>query len=306
MEAFIANVKGIKEGEMFPACEKEKTMEMKKMKTLCVVLMGLVASPMVSHAGAGSSGGGDAVAAEFTRIAHQISQLVERQPVAEVSGKDFKEGVLGTLVRTQDKVFHNGMEVDAINIPSEKKIVVSRSRWSDLKAQKRMKYVLVFHEYLGVLGIDDSSYQISKALFGKVDRIADFTCNSFKLINSQSSGQKYFLKVSMLGDLSTVEIVDQNSTPVESFLSSSAGFVTMALDGTPPATGAEQWAIDNMALYVHHSKGALYRALRIKGIIGLLSEKSKVGTVPATLWMFTTPNTAPISETEVNCNYITY
>lgn len=52
---------------------------------------------------------------------------------------------------------------------------MSRSRWSDLRAEKLTisRFNLVVHEYLGIIGADDSKYTISNELT-KLMGVADF------------------------------------------------------------------------------------------------------------------------------------
>ncbi len=106
--------------------------------------------------------GGDVVASQFGKIAHvTITKAItgrfpkkNRQIIT-----DLKAAVLATRISTEEVLHLDSYEVDAINYPEENRIVVSRSRWKELRRSE--KELLVIHEYLWLAGYDDSSYQLS-------------------------------------------------------------------------------------------------------------------------------------------------
>lgn len=119
----------------------------------------------VCAGGGVTSSGGDSVAAEFSVTARHIASILENEIKTVVSSQDFLSAVNSTQVVSQDKVLLEGYERDAVNYPSLKKIVVGRNRWFETANQIGRRYILVMHEYLNIMGIDDSKYQISSKLF---------------------------------------------------------------------------------------------------------------------------------------------
>jgi hypothetical protein len=59
-------------------------------------------------------------------------------------------------------LFVNDKERDAVNHPSEKTIEVNRDNW--IHTQPVVKVELVFHEYLGIAGIERDIYTVSRTL----------------------------------------------------------------------------------------------------------------------------------------------
>lgn len=112
-----------------------------------------------------TSGGGDSVSAEFTQIARFIAGVIRTQTTLPVSAAAFDAAINSTLVVSKRRTILNGNEMEAINYPSQHKIEVNRTRWLENKDAIQRRYVLVAHEYLGILGLDDKRYQISGKLF---------------------------------------------------------------------------------------------------------------------------------------------
>ncbi len=110
--------------------------------------------------------GGDAISAEFISKGQFLKDnwqkiiLPANFPVDE---SKFGQLVKTVIIETRDSVDLDGRIVDAINIPSQNRIVVNRSRWPGLSANERM--TLVFHEYLGLVTDADRNFEITpKAL----------------------------------------------------------------------------------------------------------------------------------------------
>lgn len=136
---------------------------------------------LTTMAGGVTSSGGDSVAAEFTRTARHIAAILETEIEAGVSGKAFLNAVEKTTVVSQERVFLEGQERDAINEPSIKRIIVGRYRWLETANQIARRYMLVMHEYLNIMGIDDSKYQVSSKVFaanGK--KRIEIVCSAFE------------------------------------------------------------------------------------------------------------------------------
>jgi hypothetical protein len=131
-------------------------------------LIFLSALPALALGGVTVGNGGDSVAQEFTQFgqdAVNYFSYAESMTLSPQQQTAFKVAVESTLVQTQDQLFLNGAEVDAINYPSEKRIEVSRSRWAqNIDSTGNKHFLLAVHEYLWISGVDDSDYKISNPL----------------------------------------------------------------------------------------------------------------------------------------------
>jgi hypothetical protein len=112
--------------------------------------------------GAGDAGGGDAYSLEFSLLGHQAVETVRSAKIEEINTEDFSSAVLNSRVVSEDKLYLNGEEVDAINYPSQKKIEMSRTRWDQLEGNRDRKLKLVIHEYLSVMGLSDANYALTE------------------------------------------------------------------------------------------------------------------------------------------------
>ena len=97
--------------------------------------------------GSVGNGGETAVGPEFTAIAYQLVQLlpeeIELLPVIQ------ETKIIATDARLS---LGDGVELDAMNFPAEKKILVNGGRWVRLDCKR--KYTLVLHEIFGISGIE--------------------------------------------------------------------------------------------------------------------------------------------------------
>jgi hypothetical protein len=124
-----------------------------------------------SWAGVEHGNAGDAFAAEFILTARDLvqrmqpNQSVIRQwvDISRLSG-----AILATKVRTEENLKLGGRTVDAVNIPAENLILVNRDRWREYRSaiETKARLTLVLHEYLGVIGEEDSQFQISGRIIG--------------------------------------------------------------------------------------------------------------------------------------------
>lgn len=150
---------------------------MKKLNGLWIVLFLFVGCTSARAGGKGGGNGGDGVALEFKAIAHNIvdhwSEL-EFTRALSVSRSQFKKAIESAVVRSTDEtLFVKGVEVDAINYTEPKgEIVINRRRWTGMSEDFARLAALVFHEYLGVMGTDntrfDDFYEISAHQFVKL------------------------------------------------------------------------------------------------------------------------------------------
>ncbi|MGZ3722960.1 MAG: hypothetical protein ACXVA9_08530 [Bdellovibrionales bacterium] len=122
----------------------------------------LFAAPLV-HAGYETGNGGDAFAIEFEMTARDLAQRLRKVTQDSVDVDKWEGAILATEVHSEDHLYLNGSEVDAINYPAIKRIELNRSRWTPIRdaAGTRARFTLVLHEYLGIMGVDDSQYRVS-------------------------------------------------------------------------------------------------------------------------------------------------
>lgn len=143
---------------------------MKNLMIACLVTLALTVGS-IAKAGDWSSGGGDTTAQEFATLGYDIYRYftwIDDQRRAEYGIRSlysYQQTLQETKVRSEEHVFLDGKEVDAINTPDRKEIVVNRSRWSAIQNEKD-RAPLVLHEYLGILRVDDTHYQHSHLLVG--------------------------------------------------------------------------------------------------------------------------------------------
>jgi len=80
----------------------------------------------------------------------------------------FEKAITNTHVdSTEGRLFLNGVLKDAINYPTQNKIVFNRLAWRDLSGE-RNRFLFVLHEYLGIMGLDDSRYTVSGAALKEI------------------------------------------------------------------------------------------------------------------------------------------
>lgn len=115
-----------------------------------------------AHAGNELGNGGDSYAQEFTALGRRLVESIRSRPDPRIPDAGaLAAAVDKTHVASAGKLELRGAEVDAINYPAESRIQFNRERWKEYDL--RQKASLVLHEYLGVAGVDDGSYQISSA-----------------------------------------------------------------------------------------------------------------------------------------------
>jgi hypothetical protein len=137
-------------------------------------LLALAISFCVSSAfavGQDRGNGGDSNALDFVNSGTRIFNFLKRHPASAAALGIDPEKLLPALrrvrVETTENLYLNGVEVDAINYPDESLIKVSSTRWikiSDLADATIQKQNIALHEYLWVLGFDDTNYKLSSAI----------------------------------------------------------------------------------------------------------------------------------------------
>jgi hypothetical protein len=112
-----------------------------------------------------TSGGGDWYAMDFVftgrDLVRWLRDIGHPELPAALTADALEQTVDTTFVEsTDDKLTIGNATKDAINYPTQKKILINRDAWSRIEsAFDRNK--LVLHEYLGIMGIADDKYQIS-------------------------------------------------------------------------------------------------------------------------------------------------
>lgn len=140
------------------------------MKSLigCYLLILLNCNLVLADGAAGSGGGGDIYSSDFIDIAKKVAQQLEKGNVGpRINNARLKLAIQSTHISSKDRLELKGFDKDAINYPDANppQIIVSRSRWSELGENFQKKSRLVLHEYLGILKLDDSTYQLSSQFF---------------------------------------------------------------------------------------------------------------------------------------------
>ena len=135
-----------------------------------VIVLGLVFTTL-AHAGRETGNGGDSVAQEFVTIERQIVRDLragQSQYFPEVNIQELARATDTTAVKSVDSIDVKGFALDAQNYPELKMIVVNRKTWLAMGSDYTKKRALVFHEYLGILGVEKSeTYAISGRLLNE-------------------------------------------------------------------------------------------------------------------------------------------
>lgn len=140
---------------------------MKKLKwSVGILFIATSLSAFAFEEGTDRGNGGDEYSKSFIEYGLDISEALGQNPIPGVDAKSLQQAVRNTFVNSQENLVLRGNEVDAINYPNPQnpRILVSRSGWDRLASTPHRRAFLVLHEYLGILGIDDSRYQISSLL----------------------------------------------------------------------------------------------------------------------------------------------
>lgn len=110
--------------------------------------------------------GGDLFAAEFVKTGEWLLRLLRYQGEHSID-LDLLESVIehSSVESTDKRLRLNDTPKDAINYPQQKRILFDRRRWK--KMDKGERAVLVLHEYLGLMKVENASYAFSKELLGR-------------------------------------------------------------------------------------------------------------------------------------------
>ena len=157
---------------------------MKSTLTSLAMALLTLAAPLAAHAtGFENGNAGDAYAAEFILTAKDMATRLRALPASELRGVNTDQlsgAIITTTVHSAERLSLRGEEVDAINYPDKKLIRINRSRWRNLRvgAKTVSRFTLALHEYLGIMGLDDSQYRLSSPLVSRID-INDYSPTRF-------------------------------------------------------------------------------------------------------------------------------
>lgn len=121
--------------------------------------------------GPGSSGGGGICAFAITSGSDFILDNLEAIPFKTKQQRDqFVHKVSSVRFLQGANLEVRGQSVNALNYPSASVIVLDNKACDHLEAGKVAGYSFLLHEYLGVAGIDDTTYQVSNAFAEKTQK----------------------------------------------------------------------------------------------------------------------------------------
>ncbi len=150
----------------------------------CLILaaaLGLTACTDAGGKGDEGPNGGDRVAQQAASMASEVVGRVAKLPqlFPEVNIEKLREVVRRTRIIVRDRTFANGVETDAINNGVDL-IEINAARWETWTDHDR-RLALLFHELLGLMGLEKNSYDISSRLLTIENRFAEekvFVCGS--------------------------------------------------------------------------------------------------------------------------------
>lgn len=120
-------------------------------------------------------GGGDVTAQQAAELANEILSTVRSTAklFPEVNYVDLEKAVRRARILIKDRTFANDVETDAVNNGLDL-IELNRGRWRTI-IDKDRKRAILFHEILGLMGLEKNNYFISNRLLSVKNRFADLT-----------------------------------------------------------------------------------------------------------------------------------
>lgn len=135
-----------------------------KIMFISCFLISQLSPPRALAVGGISSNGGDGVVSEFFAIARSLQKMLQQTHEKRIDLPLFSKTIQNAKIYSKKQVFLHGQEVGAINTPKLQEIHISRKHWKTLKENPRLKYVLVLHEFLGLMGVEDRTFSISNKI----------------------------------------------------------------------------------------------------------------------------------------------
>jgi hypothetical protein len=112
--------------------------------------------------------GGDSTIADFKSNALYMADTIGADDFKAITNQEityFKQAVINSDIECRQNLVLDGVTKDAINFPNQspQKILLNCDKYNSLVIPS--KQLLSMHEYLPLIGIDDSTYQFSQKLF---------------------------------------------------------------------------------------------------------------------------------------------
>ena len=214
---------------------------------VAIVVVLSLGVPTETYARGGiSSGGGDAFAAEFVHLGGEILNMLKRAPMAGVPEKAFQLAVQNTQIFSQEVVSLNGRQLDAVNTPAERRVVISRTRWSQLRDSPRNKLVLVAHEYFSIMGLADRNYAISNAIFSRPGiPVVSYVCDAFREFEIFGKLRLQFL---VFQDFYSATVTDENGVALDETGGFSSIYTyNIQAPGNDPSGWKSEWLVTTNA-----------------------------------------------------------
>ncbi len=125
--------------------------------------------PLPASAGFDTGNAGDSYSAEFLFTARDVLQrleMLEQEGTQTVDLRKLRRVIEVTKVVSEERVYLDGHERDAVNYPSLQLIKLGRERWKALRApsETKARLTLVFHEFLWIMRIDDTNFSVSQPI----------------------------------------------------------------------------------------------------------------------------------------------
>lgn len=123
-------------------------------------------------------GGGDVTAQKAAALAAEVYSAVRASPslYPEVSLDGLRAVIAKARILVRERTFANGVETDATNDGVDL-IELNRQRWALITEQDR-RMALLFHELLGLMGLEKNNYFISSRMLSVKNRFAAETTYS--------------------------------------------------------------------------------------------------------------------------------
>jgi hypothetical protein len=133
---------------------------------ILVFILVFVGCSSSSNGGNEGPGGGDVTAQQAGELAAEIYSAVRAAPRSypEVNLADLQAAI-------RERTFANGVETDATNDGVDL-IELNRQRWR-LITERDRKRALLFHEILGLMGLEKNNYYISSRMLSAKNRFTD-------------------------------------------------------------------------------------------------------------------------------------
>lgn len=135
--------------------------------------LGLVLGPAwtLARGGSDETHAGDVVVLEFFNLAKSQAQVLSQMPTDFLPSQGFaqkyKNKMDQMIVRSEESVFFNGQEVNAINYPRRMppEIVISRRLWNLIPETYEQHDLLTLHEMIYLVGLNDDGFRMSTDLY---------------------------------------------------------------------------------------------------------------------------------------------